>query len=432
MRKTLSIILSCFIISGAFLMPGDTVNAKEDQQIIEQKSNINKDFLPNACDYSGQSSPVLHAGSAKDAHMRQKPLKMIDNKINKAIKEKVMPGAVVLIARSGIIVKERAYGYALKYKDADFSPLKNPIKMTKNTIFDLASISKLFTTVAALQLYEQGKFQLNDPVVNYLPGFAKNGKEKVTIKQLMTHTSGFPSRMKTSLFKIKGSHQDKLQYVLKYPLKNQPGSTYTYSDLNMMTLEALIEKLSGERLDEFVKKHVTAPLGMKDTMYNPGLFLKARIAATEYQPWTDRGLVWGQVHDEKAWALGGTAGHAGIFSTASDLAKFSQMLLNGGCYKGKRILKPSTVQLMETNQLSKFQNHPHGLGVELGQEWYMDALTAPNTMGHTGFTGTSVVISPKNNTIVILLTNRVHPTRHTPSINNIRRTIARLTADAIY
>ncbi|MBM7645631.1 CubicO group peptidase (beta-lactamase class C family) [Scopulibacillus daqui] len=439
MKKIANVVLVSSLVSGSWLyLAAHSANAKgypPPQPTIEHASKpsiaIPDHESPKSWDNPGPSSPVLHPGTPNAAGMRQEPLKVMDDKIREAINEKVMPGAVVLIARRGTIVKEQAYGYAAKYQDDQFTPMKHPVKMTPHTIFDLASISKLFTTTAAMQLCEQGKFKLDDPVAKYIPEFAKNGKEKVTIRQLMTHTSGFQPDPDTPLYNIKGSREDKLRYVLEHPLENPPGTAYTYSDLNMITLAVLVERLSGERLDQYIKEHITDPLEMKDTMFNPPAYLKTRTAATEYQPWIDRGLVWGQVHDENAWALDGVSGHAGVFSTAHDLAIFSQMMLNGGRYKGKQILKPSTVRLMETNQLPQFPEDSHGLGWELQQGWYMDALTEPTTMGHTGFTGTSIVISPNNKTIVILLTNRVHPTRNTVSTNGIRRTVARLAADAI-
>jgi hypothetical protein len=199
----------------------------------------------------------------------------------------------------------------------------------------------------------------------------------------------------------------------------------------MITLGALVERLSGIRLDQYVKKEITAPLGMDDTMYNPPENLKDRIAATEYQPWTDRGLVWGEVHDESAWSLGGVAGHAGVFSTASDLAKFAHMFLMDGKYGGTRILKPETIHLLTENRIPQFPGDDHGLGWELQQGWFMDGLSESTTLGHTGYTGTSIVVSPTNQTIAILLTNRVHPTRNTVSTSPTRREFARKVADSI-
>ncbi|MDN4593329.1 serine hydrolase [Polycladomyces subterraneus] len=386
---------------------------------------------PFTWEHPAPFAPVLHPATPESVGMRKTSLDDVDAFIQQSIADRVMPGAVVLVARSGGVVKHTAYGDAARYLDDKGTVMEHPLPMRPNTIFDLASISKIFTVVAAMKLYEQGKFHLDDPVARYLPEFAQNGKEKVTIRQLMTHTSGFRPGPLTPLYKVPGSREDRLRYVLTHPLDHEPGTTYVYSDLNLITLGALVERLSGERLDQFVREQITAPLGMKDTMYNPPAELKDRIAATEYQPWTGRGLVWGQVHDENAWALGGVAGHAGVFSTARDLAVLGQMILNKGAYGGKRILRPETVKLMEDNQNEAFPGQDHGLGWELNQHWYMDALASPRTMGHTGYTGTSLVVDRANGVIAILLTNRVHPTRQTVSTNPVRRQFARFVADAI-
>lgn len=380
-------------------------------------------------DHPGPSLPVLLSGKPKQAGMSEAPLKEMDSIINDAINQKVMPGAVTYVARKGVTVKHQAYGYAYRYTDDQFTETNQPIQMKKDTIFDIASISKIFTSIAAMQLYEKGKFKLDDPVAKYIPEFAENGKETVTIRQLMTHTSGFEPGI--LVYKMGTSRADRLEIVLKHKLTNAPGTTYTYSDLNMITLGVLVERLSGQRQDEYVKEHITKPLGMKDTMYNPPASLKSRIAATEYQPWTNRGLVWGQVHDENSWSLDGVAGHAGVFSTANDLAILGQTFLNEGKYGHSRILKASTVKLMEKNMNQAFPGDDHGLGYELNQGWYMDGFAEENTMGHTGYTGTSLVISPKNQTVVILLTNRVHPSRNTVSTNQTRRLVARQAGDAI-
>lgn len=375
-------------------------------------------------------SSVLHPSSAKGAGMMTAPLQQIDQIINQAISEKVMPGAVAFVARGGKIVKHTAYGNSAQYTDGKFTEMENPISMQEDTIFDLASISKIFTATAVMVLYEQGLFALDDPVAKYIPEFAANGKENVTIRQLLTHTSGFVSWI--PLYSQGKSRDERLQLVFRQPLKNPPGTAYEYSDLNMITLGALVERLSGQRQDVFVKEQITGPLGMKDTMYNPPAKLKNRIAATEFQATPNRGLVWGEVHDENAWSLDGVAGHAGVFSTAEDLAKLAHIFLNDGKYGGKRILKPETIKLLLENQNEKFPGNDHGLGWELGQGWYMDALSEGTySFGHTGYTGTSVVVSPNNKTIAILLTNRVHPSRNTVSTNQTRRLFARQVADAI-
>lgn len=400
---------------------------------IIEKKNQKKSSLKAHPKFSwgtpGRSSPVLHPGSVKGAGMVEEPLLNIDSMIESMIDSGTFPGAVTFVARRGHIVQHEAYGHAYLYEDDEFTEADNKIKMKKDTIFDLASISKIFTTTAAMKLYEDGSFKLDDPVAKHLPEFAMNDKENVTIRQLMTHTSGFPPS--APVYNVEGDREARHQYVLQYPLTNEPGTVYTYSDLNMITLGILIERLSGQRLDHYVKENITDPLNMKDTMYNPPKSLRYRIAATEYMPWTDRGIVWGQVHDEKAWALDGVAGHAGVFSTAKDLAILAHMFLNDGRYGGKQLLKPETVKLLVENQIPEFPGDDHGLGWELSQMWYMEGLSEASSLGHTGYTGTSIVINQNNDTIAILLTNRVHPTRNTVSTNPARRMFAELVADAI-
>ncbi len=427
-KVTLAAILSLSAVAPA-VMASDSPEAKEKAGDPEMSSSKFMPPVPFPWDHPGKSSPVLHPGSARGAGMVEGPLNEIDGIMEEMIDSRVMPGAVALVARRGHIVKHEAYGMAYQYKDDGLTEADQPISMAKDTIFDLASISKIFTTTAAMQLYEKGLFNLDDPVADYLPEFAAGGKEEVTIRQLMTHTSGFTAWI--PLYSQGNSREDRISIALQYPLANDPGSTYTYSDLNMIALGALIEKLSGKRLDEYVRDHITKPLGMKDTMYNPPESLKDRIAATEYQPALGRGLVWGEVHDENAWSLDGVAGHAGVFSTAGDLAKFAHMYVNEGTYGGKRILKKETVRTLTENQIPQFPGDDHGLGWELNQGWLGDALTDKDSLSHTGYTGTSVVISQKNDTIAILLTNRVHPTRNTVSTNGARRAFARQVADSI-
>ena len=431
--KTLLITAVCTVLLGtptAFAneeLPFGPTMEKEEKLTIPSKKP-HPVFKWNATDIP--ISNVLHPSSARGAGMVEAPLQQINQIMNQAISQKLMPGAVTLVARAGKVVKHDAYGYSSLYTDGKFTEMENPIPMETDTIFDLASISKIFTATAVMILFEKGLFNLDDPVAKHIPEFAANGKENVTIRQLLTHTSGFVSWI--PLYSKGNSREDRLKLVLNQPLKNAPGTTYEYSDLNMITLGMLVEHLSGQRQDEFVREHITEPLGMKDTMYNPPASLKNRIAATEYQSTPNRGLVWGEVHDENAWSLDGVAGHAGVFSTANDLAKLAHIFINEGKYGGKRILKPETVQLLLQNQNEAFSGNDHGLGWELGQGWYMDALSEGTySFGHTGYTGTSIVVSPNNKTVSILLTNRVHPSRNMGSMNQTRRLFARNVADSI-
>ncbi|WP_316570765.1 serine hydrolase [Neobacillus sp. YIM B06451] len=432
MKKTITIAVAAVLSCGA-LIPLTGAEANQGPRMSEETKTVKAagDSIHPVFTWGnpGPLSPILHKGSIKGAGMIQQPLDGIDAQLNKFISERAMPGAVAFVARSGHIVKHDAYGYAYRYEDDQFTESENPIKMREDTIFDLASISKIFTTTAAMILYDQGQFGLDDKVAEYIPEFAANGKENVTIRQLMTHTSGFAAWI--PLYTKGNSREDRIKLVLNEPLSNPPGSKYTYSDLNMITLGVLIERLSGKRQDEFVKEYITEPLEMKDTMYNPPAALKDRIAATEYQPWTNRGIVWGEVHDENAWSLDGVAGHAGVFSTAEDLSKLAHMYLNDGRYGDKQILRTETVSMLVENQIPEFPGNEHGLGWEIGQGWFMDALADESALGHTGYTGTSIVVNRANDTISIFLTNRVHPTRNTVTTNTARRAFARQVADAI-
>jgi CubicO group peptidase (beta-lactamase class C family) len=374
---------------------------------------------------------VLRPGSPSAAGLLPQALDDIDGTVSRILVRRVTPGAVVLVARRGTIAKWSAYGYASIYKNDKYDAVANPLAMQKDEIFDLASVSKLFTATAIMQLWDQGKFKLDDPVAKYLPRFGAHGKEHVTIKELLTHTSGFQPDPTTPLYKVPGTRKDRLDYVLGLPLKYAPGSRYVYSDINFIVLGALIEHLSGTREDAFIHQHLSQPLDMADTMYDPPANLKPRIAASEYQPWTDRGLLWGQVDDENAWALGGVAGHAGLFSSARDLAVFGQMMLNGGTYNGVRVLSQRAVKLLLTDFDKKFPGNSTGLGWSIDRDYFMGALSGPDTAGHEGFTGTTIVIDTKNDVVGVLLMNRVHPTRNGASDVVARREVSTDIANAI-
>jgi CubicO group peptidase (beta-lactamase class C family) len=336
------------------------------------------------------------------------------------------PGAVVLAAHDGFIVAHESTGYALRY--ADDKPTELPpdqwIPMRTDTIFDVASMTKLFASIAAVQLIQSGKIGLDTPVAHYIPQFAANGKSAITIRNLLTHTSGLPADPVPSLCDYTTNDQRWAAVYAVQPLA-PPNTIYLYSDMNLMTLGRVIEAVTGQTLDRVIARRITGPLGMTDTMFNPPASLRPRIAAEEYQPWTDRGIVWGSVHDENAYCLGGVSGHAGIFSTSHDLAILAQTLLNGGRYAQTRILSAASTRLLFTDDNQAYPGHAHGLGFELDQRAYMDALSSPVTAGHTGYTGTSIVIDPLANSFVILLTNRVHPSRNWGNNNPSRRAVAR-------
>jgi CubicO group peptidase (beta-lactamase class C family) len=337
----------------------------------------------------------------------------------------IYPGEVVIAGHNGVVAEYAAAGYNLRYADQQGTELPQDqwIATTKDTLYDLASLSKLFTSTVAVQLIERGQLALDDTVVKYLPAFDNNGKGDITILQLLTHISGLPPDPSPALWTYP-TMAERVDAVMNTVPQAPAGTEYIYSDLNMITLQFVAEAITGRTLDALVHDQVTAPLGMSDTMYNPPASLKNRVAAEEYQQVPNRGLVWGEVHDENAWALGGVAGHAGVFSTARDMAVFCQAFLNGGRYGGARILSRDSVISMFTNYNQAFPGNEHGLGWELWQHWEEGALATPFSGGHTGFTGTSIAVDPTTKSFVLLLTNAVHPSRNWGVPNPQRRQVA--------
>ncbi|MFC8012828.1 serine hydrolase domain-containing protein, partial [Streptomyces cinereoruber] len=328
-------------------------------------------------------------------------------------------GAVLLAGRGGTVALHRAIGSAVRYAAYDEKtdtgvelPPERQRPTTVDTVFDLASVSKLFTSILAVQQIERGTLDLEARVTAYLPEFGGGGKRDVTVRHLLTHTSGFRSWI--PLYR-EPTREGRLRLLWEERLANPPGSAYLYSDLNLITLQLVLEEITGRGLDVLLHDEITAPLGMHRTRFNPPPSWRPDIAATEdaRPPWSglDRGMVWGEVHDENAYALGGVAGHAGIFSRAWDLAILARALLNGGAYGRARILSPASVELMFTDFNTAFPGDAHGLGFELHQHWYMGAMATPRTAGHTGFTGTSLVLDPTTDSFLIVLGNSVHPVR---------------------
>ncbi|WP_033400808.1 serine hydrolase domain-containing protein [Actinokineospora enzanensis] len=368
---------------------------------------------------------VLRTGTPASAGLDPAPIETADGALDRWTEgaQPLFPGAVSLLVHNGVVVDRHAVGNAVRYADATTElPPSQRVAMRADTIFDVASVSKLFTSIAVLCLIDDGKVRLDERVATYLPEFGVNGKQGITVQQLLTHTSGLEPDL--PLWRDWPDKASRIKAVMDHAPSNPPGSTYTYSDLNLITLGVLVERVGGRPLDAFVADRITTPLGLKDTGYNPPAAKLGRIAATEYETAPPRGMVRGQVHDENAWSLGGVSGHAGVFSTADDLAVLGQMILNGGTYRGARVLREDAVRRMLTNYNSAFPDDAHGLGVELDQRWYMGGLSGPRTAGHTGFTGTSLVVDPASRSIAILLTNRVHPTRSGASINPARQAVA--------
>jgi CubicO group peptidase (beta-lactamase class C family) len=345
-------------------------------------------------------------------------------------------GFVVLAARKGVIVSHDAGGYAVRYSgyDADTDtgvelPAGEWVPMAPDTIFDMASVSKLFTSMVATQLAAEDRLDLDAPVADYIPAFAAGDPDKapITLMHLLRHVSGLKSWINLT---TQPDNAARMQAIYDSPLQRPPGSGYEYSDLNLITLGAIIELVTDSTLDAQVAERITGPLGLDDTGYNPPESWLDRIAATEYQ--AGRGVVRGRVHDENAHSFGGVAGHAGVFSTAADMAVFGQLILNGGSYDGVRLLSEDWVRKLLTNYNADLPAEAgRGLGWQLDQRFYMDAMTSPLTAGHTGFTGTCLVLDPLSESLYVLLTNRVHPTRNWGSTSEYRRAPARDLARAL-
>ncbi|MER7494602.1 serine hydrolase [Streptomyces pharetrae] len=371
----------------------------------------------------GPGRPTLRRGSPERAGLLAGPLRQLvtdaEAFLNPSPRRPWYAGAVLLAGRGGTVALHRPIGMAVRYAAYDEKtdtgvelPAERQIPMAEDTVFDLASVSKLFTSLLAVQQIERGALELERTVASYLPEFGAAGKQGITIRQLLTHTSGL--RAWIPLYSAP-TYEEKLRLLWNETPQSPPGSRYVYSDLNLISLQLVLEKITARTLDALLHEEITAPLGMHRTRYNPPASWKPWIAATEDArgPWSglERGLVWGEVHDENAHSLGGVAGHAGVFSTAWDLAVLARTLLNGGSYGRTRILAPESVELMFTDFNTAFPGDEHGLGFELYQHWYMGALATPRTAGHTGFTGTSLVLDPTTDSFLVVLGNSVHPVR---------------------
>jgi len=338
---------------------------------------------------------VVAATSASSQGLREEQLVPIAEMAKKEIQAGKIPGAVILIGNQGKVVYRRAFG--LRAQKPKMVP------MTTDTIFDIASLTKVIaTSTAVAQLVEMGKLNLEDPVAKYWPEFKVNGKEEITVRDLLTHYSGLRPALDS---KPNGSgYVTALRMVEEEKPVLPPGTSFIYSDINFIILGELVSRISGEPLDVYCADHIFKPLEMKDTGFKPSSLLRPRIAPTQYQHGTTGKILLGEVHDPMASSMGGVAGHAGLFSTADDLAIFAQMALDGGSRKGVQVLSPLMVKKMTTPQSPPDKMPLRGLG------WNIDSsLASESSYGHKGFTGTGIWIDPVSNTYVIILTNRVHP-----------------------
>lgn len=341
----------------------------------------------------------------------------IDMVMQNAIDDSVFPGGVVGVMKDGAMIWNQGYGYH------DYTKTR---KVQHNDIYDLASLTKVVsTTTSIMKLVDEGKIKLDDPVAEYIEEFNTRDKKDITLRHLLLHTSGLPA-FKVYVDKLK-TRGEILNAVRNEPLEAEPGEKYVYSDLGFILLAEVVEKVTGQRIDQFVRNQLYYPMGMSSTFFNPrdvGSWISDRVPPTEIDLLYERGTVRAYAHDERAYFMGGVAGHAGLFSTAKDLAIYSQMLLNGGYYADRSYLSPETIQTFVSHQSPiNFR----GFGFDRKSEGFSSAgtLTGLNTFGHLGFTGTSLWIDPDENIAIILLTNRTYPSREYGSrISQIRAQIS--------
>jgi uncharacterized protein YbbC (DUF1343 family) len=356
--------------------------------------------------------------------MSARQLANIDGAVTDSIAKHELPGAVVLVARKGRVVWRKAYGARALLPQREM--------MTVDTIFDLASLTKVVATATSIMiLVERGKIRLSDTAATYLPELKGESRDRITIEHLLTHRSGYAPDFDLS-DKWSG-YDEAMKRLAIEPLRNPPDTRFVYSDINYIALGEIVHRVSGMTLDEFARKNIFEPLGMKDTRFRPfsgpGPTLNdsatiKRIAPTETRhaagsylggagDKTAEGEQWlrGQVHDPTAFRMGGVAGHAGLFSTADDLAIYCQMILNGGQYAGVRILSPMSVAVMTRPHVVADDGGARGLGWDIATSFSTNRgdLFPLGSFGHTGFTGTSLWIDPASNSFVVFLSNRVHP-----------------------
>jgi CubicO group peptidase (beta-lactamase class C family) len=361
-----------------------------------------------------QLPPVLVMAAPADMGFTRDLNAKIDTVITAALRDGEAPGAAVAIGRHGRLVHLKAYGKLAQSPGA--------ADVTVDAMYDMASLTKVVaTTTLAMMLEDQGKLDLNQTVASYVPEFNSPDRAGITVKMILTHTGGLEADVPH--VRTYANRQMIFDSTNLRPLKYAPGTGMIYSDLDLIMVQTVIERIAGRPLDSLAHDWIFAPLGMNNTMFNPDTLLKDRIAATERD--SVRGLIWGTVHDPTAWVMGGVAGHAGLFSSARDAAVFTQMLLNGGEYNGVRLIKPTTVarwSAMQGPAYSRALGWDTPAGSSSAGQYF-----SPRSFGHTGFTGTSIWVDPVKELFIVLLTNRVNET----SANNKQIALRRALADTV-
>lgn len=335
-----------------------------------------------------------------------------------AVKDRAFPGAYAVVGDSRGVLAEGGAGHL------DWAASPRP---TRRTIWDLASLTKVVgTTTALAQLVERGAVELDGPVQRYVPEWIGPGKESVTVRHLLTHTSGLPSFRQ---YDQQTHDRDSLAALLfSTPLEQAPGEKMVYSDIGAFMMGRVIERASGDPLDTYVAAHIFRPLKMRETMYQPSPALRPRIAPVEFDS-ARGGHLRGLASDERAFYLGGVAAHAGLYSTAADLSRFATMLLRGGTLDSARILRPETISQFTAYADSAKSNR--ALGWQKPPTAWAGQYMSSRAFGHTGFTGTSIAIDPELDLYIILLSNRVNPTRNTQKYIAVRSQLADAVVTAV-
>jgi CubicO group peptidase (beta-lactamase class C family) len=342
----------------------------------------------------------------------------LDSLARAAIADRAAPAIAMAVGRHGRLVHLAGYG------NVEWAP--GSAEVTDSTLFDLASVTKVVaTTTAAMILEEAGLLDLDRTVASYLPELTDTAKAGITVRMLLTHRGGLESF--APLHRQFRGREQYLEQINLRPLRSAPGTATVYSDWDLILMQLVVERITGQPLDEFVRDRIFAPLGMRDTGFRPAL-PRERVAATERDS-ARGGLIWGEVHDPNAWAMGGVAGHAGLFGSARDLAVFAQMLLNGGEYGSVRILRPQTIARWTA---------PQGPGASRALGWDTPSgessagrFFSTRSFGHTGYTGTSIWIDPERALFIVLLTTRVNPTAENQKHVALRRAVADAVQSAI-
>jgi beta-glucosidase-like glycosyl hydrolase/CubicO group peptidase (beta-lactamase class C family) len=356
---------------------------------------------------------TLRVARPEDVGFRPGAMADVDRVADEGLAARAFPGGVLAVGKDSALVHLRPFG---RFSYDASAPAVKP-----DTLYDVASLTKVVaTTTMAMILVDEGKLDVRKPVSAFIPGFRGGAKDKVTVENLLTHSSGLEAW--APLYKEVHGKDDFLRKVVAMDLAYEPGTKSVYSDLGFFLLGEVLERVAGEPLDAFVTRRVFEPLGMTSTMFCPSKDLVSCIPPTERDAWRGR-LVQGEVHDENAYAVGGVAPHSGLFSTAPDLARFAQMLLNGGVFENHRIVSRATVERFTRRADVPDSARAYGWGTPSANSSAGDLLSS-RAFGHTGFTGTSMWIDPERNLFVILLTNRVHPTRENDTIRQVRRQVA--------